>query len=54
MYTETLCIEEAIERPNGFELPVSPLEKVHSAGPDVLSAAKPELIFVDCAGLCEE
>jgi hypothetical protein len=54
MCTETLCIEEAIERPKVFEPSRGRLEKGHSAEGDVRAPAKPELIFVDCAGLCEE
>jgi len=54
MYTESLGSREAIEGAIGFELRVSPLEEVHSAKAGALLGPKPELIFVDCAGLCEE
>jgi hypothetical protein len=54
MCIETPCIEEATERPSVVERPLGALEKVRSVETDMLSSARTELIFVDCAGLCEE
>ena len=54
MRTETLSVEQAIERLDLFEPPLGRLERVYPAEADVLAARETELIFVDCTGLCEE